>query len=199
MKKKELTTNQIIEAAFELFAEHGIERTSLSMIAGKVGITKPSIYYHFSTKEELVSRTYEYIFQNHHFGKYFQEEPVTSASFRETLYQGGLHMLPDGSKEHLASLRVLSEFMMLAERDELYRARLTDMQQEFLNGFHDLLLKGVELGTVASRNVAYKAHMLALVIDNLSRCMMMKVVMDYQGVWGETVDSILLEAAKEEH
>ncbi|SFF31402.1 transcriptional regulator, TetR family [Paenibacillus algorifonticola] len=193
MKKKELTTNQIIEAAFELFAEHGIERTSLSMIAGKVGITKPSIYYHFSTKEELVSRIYSHLFENHYFDSYFQADLVTAGNFREALYKGGLKMLPDGSKEHAASLRVLSEFMLLAERDEQYRSLLGNMQHNFLNGFHNLLMRGVELGVVAPQNVVYKAHMLALVIDNLSRCMMMKVAMEYHEVWKETVNSVLLE------
>lgn len=192
MKKKELTTNQLIEAAFDLFAEHGLERTSLGMIAGKVGITKPSIYYHFPTKEELISRTFEHIFRDHHFNKYFQLDDITKENFIDTLIQGGLHMLPDGNKEHFAVLRVLSEFMILAERDELYRARLIDMQQEFLNGFRALLLKGVELEVVSSQNVDYKAQILALVIDNLSRCMMMKFALDYQGVWKETVHSILI-------
>ncbi|ANY65972.1 TetR family transcriptional regulator [Paenibacillus sp. BIHB 4019] len=197
MKKKELTSNQIIEAAFELFAEHGIERTSLSMIAGKVGITKPSIYYHFSTKEELVSRIYSHLFENHYFESYFQADFAAAEDFRKALYEGGLKMLPDGSKEHAASLRVLSEYMLLAERDELYRSLLGNMQQNFLNGFHDLLMKGVELGVVAPQNVVYKAHMLALVIDNLSRCMMMKVAMEYHEVWKETVNSVLLDVKGE--
>jgi AcrR family transcriptional regulator len=198
MKKKELTTNQLIEAAFELFAEHGLEKTSLGMIASKVGITKPSIYYHFATKEELVGRTFDHIFKDHHFEKYFQTHLMTRENYRDTLYQGGLQMLPDGDKEHYAVMRVLSEFMMLAERDELYRARITDMQQEFLNGFRALLIKGVELGIVSSQNVDYKAQILALVIDNISRCMMMKFALDYQEVWKETIDSVLRGAAQAE-
>ncbi|MFF2089297.1 TetR/AcrR family transcriptional regulator [Paenibacillus sp. NPDC058174] len=46
-----------MQASFELFAEYGIEKTSLGMIAKKAGMTKPSIYYHFDSKEQLISRT----------------------------------------------------------------------------------------------------------------------------------------------
>ncbi|OAB41704.1 TetR/AcrR family transcriptional regulator [Paenibacillus glacialis] len=198
MKKKELTTNQLIEAAFDLFAEHGLERTSLGMIASKVGITKPSIYYHFSSKEELISRTFDHIFKDHHYDKYFQTDSITKENFIETLYQRGLVMLPDGNKEHFAVLRVLGEFMMLAEREEIYRERLTNMHQEFLNGFRDLLLKGVSYGVVSSQTTDNKAYMLALVIDNISRCMMMKFDMNYQDVWKETVNSVLIEEARAE-
>ena len=117
---------------------------------------------------------------------------VTKENFIEVLYQGGLDMLPDDNQEHFAMLRVLSEFMILAEREELYRMRIMNIQQDFLNGFRDLLLKGLELGLVPSRNVDYKAHMLALVIDNISRCMMMNFTMDYEEVWKEAVNSVLI-------
>jgi AcrR family transcriptional regulator len=196
LKKKELTSNQIIEAAFGLFAEHGLEKTSLGMISRQVGITKPSIYYHFSTKEELISKTYDHIFRGHDFAAYFQMDSITRDNIVEILYQGGLKMMPGDNEEHNAVLRVLSEFTMLAERDALYRERLVHMNQQFLNGFRELLLQGVELGIVSPRNIDFKAHMLAMVIDNISRCIMMKFEMDYCGIWQEAVNSMLVEEAK---
>ncbi|HEY3502136.1 MAG TPA: helix-turn-helix domain-containing protein [Actinocatenispora sp.] len=48
------TKQRIQEVARELFAQRGVHRTSLQEIADRLGITKPALYYHFSSREELV-------------------------------------------------------------------------------------------------------------------------------------------------
>jgi AcrR family transcriptional regulator len=48
------TRARIQEVARELFGEKGVQRTSLQDIAGRLGITKPALYYHFGSREELV-------------------------------------------------------------------------------------------------------------------------------------------------
>lgn len=48
------TKQRILDVARELFARQGVQRTSLQEIADRLGITKPALYYHFSSREELV-------------------------------------------------------------------------------------------------------------------------------------------------
>jgi TetR/AcrR family transcriptional regulator, mexJK operon transcriptional repressor len=43
----------ILEAAAELFGELGFERASVDAIAAKANVSKPTIYSHFGTKEQL--------------------------------------------------------------------------------------------------------------------------------------------------
>jgi AcrR family transcriptional regulator len=43
-----------INAALELFAEHGVSGTSLQMIAAVLGVTKAAIYHQFKSKDALV-------------------------------------------------------------------------------------------------------------------------------------------------
>lgn len=43
-----------MDAAYTLFAQHGVSATSLQMIADAMGVTKAAIYYQFKTKEEIV-------------------------------------------------------------------------------------------------------------------------------------------------
>jgi AcrR family transcriptional regulator len=45
---------RIVTAALGLFAEHGVNGTSLQMIADAVGVTKAAIYHQFRTKDEIV-------------------------------------------------------------------------------------------------------------------------------------------------
>ncbi|WP_328991497.1 TetR/AcrR family transcriptional regulator [Kribbella sp. NBC_01245] len=48
------TKAEIHQAALELFSTHGYEKTSLREIAEQVGITKASLYYHYSSKQDLL-------------------------------------------------------------------------------------------------------------------------------------------------
>jgi AcrR family transcriptional regulator len=45
---------RVIDAAVELFAEHGVRGTSLQMIAEHLGVTKAAVYYQFHAKEDIV-------------------------------------------------------------------------------------------------------------------------------------------------
>ena len=44
---------QILEEALALFAEHGIQGVSTRAIAHSVGISQPSLYAHFATRDEI--------------------------------------------------------------------------------------------------------------------------------------------------
>ena len=48
------TRERIQQVARELFLEKGVQRTSLQDIALRLGITKPALYYHFTSREDLV-------------------------------------------------------------------------------------------------------------------------------------------------
>lgn len=55
MSRAESATRQRIQdTARELFASRGVQRTSLQDIANALGITKPALYYHFASREQLV-------------------------------------------------------------------------------------------------------------------------------------------------
>lgn len=48
------TRERIQEVARDLFAERGLRNTSLQDIASRLEITKPALYYHFSSRDDLV-------------------------------------------------------------------------------------------------------------------------------------------------
>ena len=49
------TRSRIQEVALRLFIDKGYEATSLREIAEELGVTKAALYYHFDTKEKIVT------------------------------------------------------------------------------------------------------------------------------------------------
>lgn len=57
--RAEDTRTRLLGMALRLFAEHGVEGTSLQMIADALGVTKAAVYYHFKTKAEITEAVAE--------------------------------------------------------------------------------------------------------------------------------------------
>lgn len=49
------TRERIQQVALDLFVEQGYEKTSLREIAERLDVTKAALYYHFRTKEDIVT------------------------------------------------------------------------------------------------------------------------------------------------
>lgn len=52
-------TEQVLDAAGALFAEHGIGGTTMAMIATHVGLRQSSLYYYFRSRDEVVAALVE--------------------------------------------------------------------------------------------------------------------------------------------
>lgn len=53
----ELTKQNLLEAAFQLFLENGYDRTSLEQICQLAQVTRGAAYWHFKNKYEIFENT----------------------------------------------------------------------------------------------------------------------------------------------
>jgi AcrR family transcriptional regulator len=53
------TRQRIQDVALELFADQGYEKTSLREIAEHLDVTKAALYYHFKTKEDILTSIFD--------------------------------------------------------------------------------------------------------------------------------------------
>jgi AcrR family transcriptional regulator len=54
----ELKRDAVIKTAAHLFLEHGYQKTSMSLLATRLKISKPALYYYFRNKEEILVECY---------------------------------------------------------------------------------------------------------------------------------------------
>ena len=80
------TRARIQQVAVELFTEHGYEGTSLREIAERLNVTKAALYYHFKSKEDIVTSLVEdHYKQMDALIGWAREQPRTPATRREVL------------------------------------------------------------------------------------------------------------------
>src|SRR5579872_7084131 len=48
------TRSRILDAALDVFSEHGFEGSTLQQIADRLGVTKAALYYHFRSKDDIL-------------------------------------------------------------------------------------------------------------------------------------------------
>jgi AcrR family transcriptional regulator len=76
---------RVLEAALELFGEHGVSGTSLQMIADRIGVTKAAVYHQFHTKDEIVLAVLSPAMESLHTSIEEAERQPTAAARRESM------------------------------------------------------------------------------------------------------------------
>ena len=57
--KAEATATKILEAALELFRQHGFDNTSMRAVAERAGVATGAAYYYYSSKDAIVMEFYQ--------------------------------------------------------------------------------------------------------------------------------------------
>jgi AcrR family transcriptional regulator len=146
---KDLKRKRILDAASELFFEHGYKGTSVEAIASRLHVTKPFIYYHFDNKADILAgvcgRTTAFVAQS------AEVAAAGSGSVRERLES----LVRD------LSLRVIEGRIYLAvyfrEEKHLPKSAFRDLsnnRKRFDTALSKLLREGVETGDFHVPNVS---------------------------------------------
>lgn len=118
--RKRGTVNRevIMNIASSMFRERGYDRTSLDDIAKALHITKPSLYYHFSSKEEILLACIETGYQL--FVKWLTERDRLDLSGKERL---GIFIVAyvELLKDNVLSVLVSDERVMSEDAKQWYR------------------------------------------------------------------------------
>lgn len=77
-EKEQLTRTAIMDAAFNLFCQQGIEPTEMMQIAKKAKVSRPTVYRYFESKDALAEEVYLRNLENMHITKLQYTAEMTS-------------------------------------------------------------------------------------------------------------------------
>jgi AcrR family transcriptional regulator len=132
--RKPTRREEVLETALELIASHGVAGASLRRLAKKLGISQPSLYHYFTSKDELLSQIIEHS-ASRMLGAGLTVRPPTS---REDL--------PRFTKEAVLELyesdshpRFVRFLFLVAIESKKHRPRIEQMFEQQLNPSFGLL------------------------------------------------------------
>ena len=115
------TKQEILEASLELFSMQGFEATSISQIAGAVGIRKASLYSHFESKQAILDALVEEVLEQ--YGKH--------SIFARKDWEKNADNLPRTSDE--AAQMILGQIRYILHDPTISRARKMLVIEQFQN------------------------------------------------------------------
>lgn len=120
-----LSRSVVLETAARLFNIQGFDRTSMNDIAAALGVTKPSLYYYFPSKDELLNAS------------------ITEAA---AAFETGLSDTLKGDLPALEKLRVVMRHYHRSMRSDVFRALI-------LADERTLTKAGIKLVTASKRHI----------------------------------------------
>ena len=154
-RDRDKTKAEILQIAFEEFAENGLLGANADAIAARAGITKRLIFYYFSSKEELFIAVLEMAY-----GRMRQAE--------ESLHLETLD--PEPAIRRLAEFtfdfhQANPEFVRLVAIENIHRGRhvassatLQQMTRPIIGQIERVLAKGKDLGAIRPEIEAHALH-----------------------------------------
>ncbi len=161
------TKEKILEVMFDLIAEKGYEKTSTSQICEKVGITKPTLYYYFKSKESLFLETI-IIFGE----KYVKEIKIPKKIDKLEDFKNGFYTLGNSILNTYLRDEKYRKFMVevytLKMRIPSVKEAFSAFDEMYVNSFYNIVKKGQEIGAF-DRNIdsSVLTNMIIIFIDGL--------------------------------
>jgi len=136
------TRERIIQGALRLFAEKGVDATSIRDIASSAAISEPAIYRHFRSKEDLVWEI---------FWSGYRDLGALLGSIEA---KGGLRERLTVMVETICALfdrdQALFRFLLLTQHGQL--GKITEREKSPVQVLHNQLAAAIEAGALPPQN-----------------------------------------------
>lgn len=180
------TKRKILDAMYDLVAEVGYDKASIGKICDRVGISKPSVYYYFSSKEEIFTTLLDSMFPSIDYQRDYSLI-VDRNGFKAALIELGNTVI-GGYRSDEKRRRVLAEVSIQANRIPAVQERQTTATNRTMEALKDILSHGVEIGAFPDgTDVMLYVQILYTVLEGTSNTVAQDEDIDEKAVWAGVV------------
>lgn len=181
----------IIDEMYHLIAEYGYDKASMSKLCHAVGITKPSIYYYFPSKEAILLA----VFDDIHIPTDDDAALLATATpeeFRTQLLKLGQDSISD-FHDDIERHRVIAEIDLQTTRIPALAEHRTSVGKKTSASYEHILQHGVDIGALPSDfNIEAGAQFLYTLMSGMSQTVSNNETIDERAVWSWLVEKLLL-------
>ncbi|WP_368130092.1 TetR/AcrR family transcriptional regulator [Collinsella aerofaciens] len=187
MEKRSVSTKRkILNAMYDLVAEVGYDKASIGKICDRVGISKPSVYYYFPSKEEIFTTLLDSMFPSIDYQRDYSLI-VDRDGFKAALIELGNTVI-GGYRSDEKRRRVLAEVSIQANRIPAVQERQATATNRTMGALKDILSHGVEIGALPDgTDVMLYVQILYTVLEGTSNTVAQDEDIDEKAVWAGVV------------
>lgn len=180
------TKEKILETMYDLVAEVGYDKASIGKICDRVGISKPSVYYYFPSKEEIFCTLLDNMFPTLNDEKSYASI-TDQEEYRTALIELGYGII-DNYRDDVKRRNVLAELSIQANRIPALARRHLDSSARTMNEIEHVLQRGVEIGVFASDfDTRHHAQFFYTLLEGMSQTVVQHEDIDEKGIWRTAV------------
>jgi AcrR family transcriptional regulator len=181
----------ILQKAYESIAINGYDGTSLNDIAESIGITKPAIYYHFKSKENLFLVLLDYIIEE--FEKDFKKVMIDLNKikvkdeyilFLRGLINEDLYKLKKDDKV----LIVLKQYYLLSFRIKSVKDRLDSLSLMNESKYFKILEKAYDLNLIEKKDIKETSIIFSMIDSSILDNYIENSNFDYNKIWNNLIN-----------
>lgn len=182
--------DKILDAAYDIFAEQGYGKASLNQIAKKLGVTRPALYYHFKSKDDLFAATYNRIDLLADVDTADALSCASADDFPDQLEALVRRIIGNLHKDEQRS-RFVAAVESASHQSAAVRESVQQQNTALHKAFSEVVAHGVALGAFRDdTNVAEVAEYLCVIIRGTSEELLIGSAVDTEAIVRRTVASV---------
>lgn len=189
--KTDSTKTKILEAMYLLIAEKGYDKSSIGQIAEIIGIKKASIYYYFSSKEEIFLKLVQHLYKENYVEKMERiKTKTTTTAYKEAIFALGKDFV-SSYFENQTLRKVYAEIDIQTFRIPALQSFVQEANRTLKNFLFQSLCHGVKIGAFSSNfDVEKNTQMLYTILIGIDAAILYDLPIEPEMVWKTSVSCL---------